>query len=138
MGRTSGRASGRTSLGWAVARFCAEGGACGSGLGRDAFACAPLSSAQRIPNISNVRKIRLRFIGDGSANDSGIIRDMPAINRPTVNRQFILVARPVGMPKESDFELVELPLPTLADGQILLRTLYLSVDPYMRSRITGI
>jgi leukotriene B4 12-hydroxydehydrogenase/15-oxo-prostaglandin 13-reductase len=64
--------------------------------------------------------------------------DSPAIDRPNINRQFILVARPVGMPKESDFELVDLPLPSLADGQILLRTLFLSVDPYMRSRITGI
>lgn len=58
--------------------------------------------------------------------------------RPTVNRQFILVARPVGLPKESDFELVELPLSSLTDGQILLRTHFLSVDPYMRSRISGI
>lgn len=58
--------------------------------------------------------------------------------RPTVNRQFILVARPVGLPKESDFELVELPLPSLAEGQLVLRTLFLSVDPYMRSRISGI
>ena len=58
--------------------------------------------------------------------------------RPTVNRQFILVARPVGLPKESDFELVELPLPSLANGEILFRSLFLSVDPYMRSRITGI
>ena len=58
--------------------------------------------------------------------------------RPTVNRQFILVARPFGLPKDSDFELVELPLPSLTDGQILLRTHFLSVDPYMRSRISGI
>ena len=57
---------------------------------------------------------------------------------PSVNRQFALAARPVGMPKESDFELIEAPIPSLAEGQILLRTLFLSVDPYMRSRITGI
>ena len=57
---------------------------------------------------------------------------------PSVNRQFVLAARPVGMPKESDFSLVEAPIPALASGQILLRTLYLSVDPYMRGRMTGI
>ena len=42
------------------------------------------------------------------------------------------------MPKESDFRLVEAPIPALANGQILLRTLFLSVDPYMRGRMTGV
>jgi len=57
---------------------------------------------------------------------------------PSVNRQFVLAARPVGMPKESDFSLVETPIPALTSGQILLRSMYLSVDPYMRGRMTGI
>jgi len=57
---------------------------------------------------------------------------------PSVNRQFVLAARPVGMPKESDFRLVEAQIPALASGQILLQTLYLSVDPYMRGRMTGV
>jgi NADPH:quinone reductase len=57
---------------------------------------------------------------------------------PSVNRQFVLRARPVGMPKESDFELIEAPIPSLTQGQLLLRTLFLSVDPYMRGRMTGI
>ena len=57
---------------------------------------------------------------------------------PSVNRQFVLAARPVGMPKDSDFSLVEAPIPTLASGQVLLRSTYLSVDPYMRGRMTGI
>src|ERR1700683_4124285 len=55
-----------------------------------------------------------------------------------VNRQFKLAARPVGMPKESDFSLVETPTPALTEGQVLVKTSYLSVDPYMRGRITGI
>jgi NADPH-dependent curcumin reductase CurA len=42
------------------------------------------------------------------------------------------------MPKETDFELVETPVPDIKDGQILLQTLFLSVDPYMRGRMTGI
>ena len=55
-----------------------------------------------------------------------------------MNRQFKLAARPVGMPKESDFSLVESPVPGPADGQVLVKTAFLSVDPYMRGRITGI
>lgn len=42
------------------------------------------------------------------------------------------------MPKESDFQLVSEPLPALAEGQILVRTQYLSVDPYMRGRMSGV
>jgi len=58
--------------------------------------------------------------------------------RPNVNRQFQLAARPVGIPKESDFKLVEAPLPPLISGQVLVKSAYLSVDPYMRGRITGV
>ncbi len=57
---------------------------------------------------------------------------------PGMNRQFTLAAKPNGMPKESDFRLVEAPMPELKDGEVLLKTLYMSVDPYMRGRITGI
>ena len=42
------------------------------------------------------------------------------------------------MPKESDFRLVSAPIPALASGQVLLRTIFLSVDPYMRGRMNGI
>ncbi|MBV9508250.1 MAG: NADP-dependent oxidoreductase [Acidobacteriia bacterium] len=52
-----------------------------------------------------------------------------------VNHQIILAARPAGMPKESDFELIESPMPRLRPGEVLVRTLYLSVDPYMRGRM---
>ena len=54
-----------------------------------------------------------------------------------VNRQIVLRNRPVGMPKPSDFDLVESPLPTPKDGEVLTRTVYLSLDPYMRGRISG-
>jgi leukotriene B4 12-hydroxydehydrogenase/15-oxo-prostaglandin 13-reductase len=56
----------------------------------------------------------------------------------SVAHQFKLAARPVGMPKESDFALVEIPVPTPGDGQVLVKTSFLSVDPYMRGRITGV
>jgi NADPH:quinone reductase len=51
------------------------------------------------------------------------------------NRQILLAARPVGWPKESDFQLAESLVPDVGDGQILVRTVYLSVDPYMRGRM---
>ncbi|MBZ5584972.1 MAG: NADP-dependent oxidoreductase [Acidobacteriia bacterium] len=54
---------------------------------------------------------------------------------PGVNRQILLAARPVGMPKESDFKLVDSTVPHPASGEALVRALYLSVDPYMRGRI---
>jgi NADPH:quinone reductase len=57
---------------------------------------------------------------------------------PSVNYQFKLAARPVGMPKESDFELVSAPIPALSAGRVLVRTTFLSVDPYMRGRMNGI
>jgi NADPH:quinone reductase len=60
----------------------------------------------------------------------------PQVN-PGVNRQIVLAARPVGMPKESDFRLVDSPAPKAGSGEVLVRTLYLSVDPYMRPRMTG-
>ncbi len=53
----------------------------------------------------------------------------------SANGQFTLAARPSGMPKESD---VEAPAPKPSTGEVLLRTLYLSVDPYMRGRISGV
>jgi NADPH:quinone reductase len=57
---------------------------------------------------------------------------------PRAIRRFLLSARPIGLPKESDFKLVEAPLPSPQPGQVLVRTVYLSVDPYMRGRITGV
>jgi NADPH-dependent curcumin reductase CurA len=57
---------------------------------------------------------------------------------PAINRQFKLAAVPVGMPKESDFSLVDAPMPVPGDSQVLVKTAYLSVDPYMRGRITGV
>jgi len=55
-----------------------------------------------------------------------------------VSRQFKLAAIPVGYPKESDFSLVQSPMPSPSEGQVLVKSAYLSVDPYMRGRITGV
>jgi NADPH-dependent curcumin reductase CurA len=54
---------------------------------------------------------------------------------PAINRQITLASHPAGMPQESDFRMVESELPKAGAGEALVRTLYLSVDPYMRGRI---
>ncbi len=54
-----------------------------------------------------------------------------------MNHQIVLAARPHGEPKETDFRLVETPVPEPGPGQMLLRTLYLSLDPYMRGRMSA-
>ena len=55
---------------------------------------------------------------------------------PSVNRRVLLARRPRGAPTHADFRLDEAPVPTPGPGQILLRTLYLSLDPYMRGRMS--
>jgi NADPH-dependent curcumin reductase CurA len=50
----------------------------------------------------------------------------------TNNRQFRLAARPVGMPKRSDWDLTTEPVPEPAEGQVLVKVMYLSLDPAMR------
>ena len=56
----------------------------------------------------------------------------------TANRRIVLRRHPVGMPKPDDFDLVESPLPSPGDGEVLCRTIYLPLDPYMRGRISGV
>lgn len=51
-------------------------------------------------------------------------------------REVVLRSRPVGWPTPSDFELVERELPELEDGQVLVRNVVMSVDPYMRGRMS--
>jgi NADPH-dependent curcumin reductase CurA len=52
-----------------------------------------------------------------------------------ISKQVILVNRPVGELKVSDFNVIETTLPELQDGEVLLKTLYFSLDPYMRRRM---
>jgi len=51
------------------------------------------------------------------------------------NREIRLKKRPVGMPTPADFELAETEVPTAGAGQVLVRNIYMSVDPYMRGRM---
>jgi NADPH-dependent curcumin reductase len=53
------------------------------------------------------------------------------------NRQILLASRPDGEPTLDNFELVETTLPSPDPGQVLLRSLYLSLDPYMRGRMSA-
>ena len=51
-------------------------------------------------------------------------------------RRFILASRPVGEPKTTDLQLEEFAVPMPGAGEVLLRTLFLSLDPYMRGRMS--
>jgi NADPH-dependent curcumin reductase CurA len=55
----------------------------------------------------------------------------------SVSREIRLRNRPVGLPSEGDFELAAVPIPTPGMGEVLVRNLYMSVDPYMRGRMTA-
>jgi NADPH-dependent curcumin reductase CurA len=51
------------------------------------------------------------------------------------NRHIILASRPQAMPTIDNFSIVESPMPEPIEGELLIRTLYISVDPYMRGRM---
>lgn len=52
-----------------------------------------------------------------------------------INRQIVLASRPHGAPKAENFHFIETEKPVPSAGEILLRTIYLSLDPYMRGRM---
>jgi NADPH-dependent curcumin reductase len=54
-----------------------------------------------------------------------------------VNRQILLKSRPEGAPSLDNFELTESPTPEPGEGEVLMRILYLSLDPYMRGRMSA-
>jgi NADPH-dependent curcumin reductase len=51
-------------------------------------------------------------------------------------KRVVLASRPVGEPKPSDFRIEDYAPPTPGDGEVLLRTIWLSLDPYMRGRMS--
>lgn len=57
------------------------------------------------------------------------------MTQPT-NRQIVLASRPVGAPTAENFALTQSDIPTPAQGEMLLRSVYLSLDPYMRGRMS--
>ncbi len=57
---------------------------------------------------------------------------------PLRSREIRLAARPRGVPEPDDFELAEVELPDPAEGEVLVRNAYVSVDPYMRGRMNDV
>ena len=55
----------------------------------------------------------------------------------TVNRRILLKSRPEGAPSLDNFAMDEAPVPEPGDGEVLMRTRYLSLDPYMRGRMSA-
>src|ERR1700730_3982566 len=55
---------------------------------------------------------------------------------PQSAKRVVLVSRPVGEPKASNFRIEDYGIPTPGEGQVLLRTIWLSLDPYMRGRMS--
>jgi NADPH-dependent curcumin reductase CurA len=53
-----------------------------------------------------------------------------------MNRQIVLSSRPEANPSAENFELLSVAVPPVADGAVLRRTIYLSLDPYMRGRMS--
>ena len=51
-------------------------------------------------------------------------------------KRIVLASRPVGEPKLSDLRIEDCDVPTPGEGQVLLRTIWLSLDPYMRGRMS--
>lgn len=56
---------------------------------------------------------------------------------PRVNRQVRLKSRPSGIPQAQHFEIVEVPVPDVSEGQVLVRNIYLSVEPAMRGWVNA-
>jgi NADPH-dependent curcumin reductase CurA len=53
-----------------------------------------------------------------------------------MNKMILLANRPVGKPAASDFKFEDIDMPSPKDGEVLLKTTYVSVDPYLRGRMS--
>ena len=69
--------------------------------------------------------------------DRKVVMTDTTAHTTTAPREVRLVSRPVGWPTHDDFAVVESELPALADGQIRVRNVVMSVDPYMRGRMSA-
>ena len=52
-----------------------------------------------------------------------------------LNKEIQFASRPTGMPTLDNFKIVDADVPPLNDGEVFVRTLYISVDPYLRGRM---
>ena len=55
----------------------------------------------------------------------------------TTRRSVVLKRRPHGEPRPDDFEITQEPMPEPGPGQVITRTIWLSIDPYMRGRLNA-
>jgi NADPH-dependent curcumin reductase len=80
---------------------------------------------------------RREFLTAGSlAIGATILAARATAATPRSNRRIVLARRPKGDVTPEDFRLEQAPIPALEDGEMLLQTLYLSLDPYMRGRMS--
>ena len=56
--------------------------------------------------------------------------------KKNINRRIVLASRPKGVPVQENFRIEECAIPSLKEGELLLRSIYLSLDPYMRGRMS--
>lgn len=79
-----------------------------------------------------------RDFTSGSLAALGLLSTNPTLAADAaVNRKFVLASRPVGKPTVENFRLEQVPIPPVGEGQVLLKTRYLSLDPYMRGRMNA-
>src|SRR5262249_5214793 len=76
-----------------------------------------------------------RAPSSGPAQHRGTESTEEAAMTAETNRQVLLASRPRGEPRPDNFKLVHTAVPQAGPGQMLLRTVYLSLDPYMRGRM---
>ncbi len=76
-------------------------------------------------------------IGSGALAAGGLLGSGISMAGASHNQRIVLASHPVGKPTVDNFRLESAPIPALKDGQMLLRTEYLSLDPYMRSRMNA-
>ncbi len=88
------------------------------------------------------RNLELLFAGDSQshAGPPFALTNSPnpfadTMNKPTNSREVRFVSHPKGIPTAANFTLVESTLPPLQAEQVLVRNLFMSVDPYMRGRL---
>ena len=55
-----------------------------------------------------------------------------------MNKKILLNSRPNGVPKLQNFKLIKDDLPEIKDGEIIIKVIYFSLDPYMRGRMNDV
>jgi NADPH-dependent curcumin reductase CurA len=88
----------------------------------------PAAVWNHVKKTKKARSYYLRYSSATSLNDQETAMPATAL----ANQQFRLAARPVGLPKPTDWSLTTEPVRELADGEVQVKVLYLSLDPAMR------